>query len=89
MNPHKICRSCYPEDVASLIREGTSKTHLSAKDKTHSMKHGKVILTLVFMMGLGLLSSIAQQAIVAAGDEATGKGCNMSLHNAGRTFTIQ
>ncbi len=38
------------------------------------MKHTNLILTLIFVMGFGVITSNAQQGVVSAGGEATGLG---------------
>ena len=50
------------------------------------MKHTKLILTLVFLFGLGQLSLKAQQGVVAAGGEATGSGGTMSFSSGQTDF---
>ncbi len=50
------------------------------------MKHTKPILTLIFVMGLGVIASNAQQGIVSAGGEATGLGGSMSFSTGQTDF---
>ncbi len=50
------------------------------------MKNTKLILTLIFVMGLGLLTSKAQQGVVSTGGEATGSGGTMSFSTGQTDF---
>ncbi len=50
------------------------------------MKITKLILTLFFMAGLGVITSYAQQGVVAAGGEATGSGGTMSFSTGQTDF---
>ncbi len=61
------------------------------------MKHTKLILTLIFVMGIGSIASNAQQGVVSAGGETTGVGGTMSfstgqtdfMHFSSETGSIQ
>ncbi len=50
------------------------------------MKHTKLILTLIIVTGLGVITSYAQQGVVAAGGEATGSGGTMSFSTGQTDF---
>ncbi len=50
------------------------------------MKHTKLILPLIFLMGFGVIASYAQQGVVSAGGEATGSGGTMSFSTGQTDF---
>ncbi len=50
------------------------------------MKHTKLILTLIFVMGVGIIASYAQQGVVSAGGVATGSGGTMSFSTGQTDF---
>ncbi len=50
------------------------------------MKHTKLILTLIFVTGFGVITSHAQQGVVSAGGEATGSGGTMSFSTGQTDF---
>ncbi len=78
----KLAHSYGKSHLAYSISFGSkSITH-----KTDNMKHPKLILTLIFVMGLGVIASNAQKGVVSAGGEAIGSGGSMSFSTGQTDF---
>jgi hypothetical protein len=74
--------------VNKHIRTSPISLNISAitPNNPYDMKHTKLLLTLIFVIGFGIIASNAQQGVVSAGGEATGSGGTMSFSTGQTDF---